>query len=108
MNKPKQLYCVVTSNGKEPKKLRTLSIWYGRHSLAVHCTNLARSGVQMTNEEICQELPKVTEKIQQKGNTISLYCIRCGKEIVSHLISAEGNVNRGRKRINYVENLLHD
>uniref|UniRef100_A0A0L8GJ36 Uncharacterized protein n=1 Tax=Octopus bimaculoides TaxID=37653 RepID=A0A0L8GJ36_OCTBM len=65
----------------------------------------------LTNEQLYQDLSKVTEKIQQRRMRIAGHCIRHSEEPVCQLVlwqSVEGRISKGRKWLTYVENLLQD
>lgn len=65
----------------------------------------------LTNEELYQDLPRVTEKIQQRRMQLAGHAVRHPEVPVSHLVlwqSIEGKPNRGRKQMTYVNNLLLD
>ena len=70
------------------------------------------SGKQhLTNEQLYRDLPLVSSKVRQRKLRLSGHCIRHQEEIVSHFIIWQpkfGTVNRGRRNITYVDNLLDD
>ena len=65
----------------------------------------------LTNEQLYGELPKVSTKVQQRRMRFAGHCIRHTKEMAHRLVlwqPTEGRTGRGRKRVNYVDNLLQD
>ena len=64
-----------------------------------------------TNEQLYGELPKVTSKIQKRRMRLAGHCIRHSEEIAHQLVlwePTEGKRSRGRRKINYIDNLLND
>ena len=67
--------------------------------------------MKLKNSELYQKLPQVTEKIAQRRMRLAGHCIRHKEEIASDLVlweSSEGRASRGRRRRNFVDNLLED
>ena len=65
----------------------------------------------LTNEQLYGELPKVSMKVQQRRMRLAGHCIRHTEEIANSLVLWQptvGKTGRGRRRINYVDNLLQD
>ena len=64
-----------------------------------------------TNEQLYGELPKVTSKIQKRRMRLAGHCIRHSEEIAHQLVlwePTEGKRSRGRRKINYINNLLNN
>ena len=65
----------------------------------------------LTNKELYGNLPKVSMKVQQRRMRLAGHCVRHSEEIACHLVlwqPTEGKVNRGRRRLIYIDNLLSD
>ena len=65
----------------------------------------------LTNEQLYQDLPRVSEKVTQRRLRLAGHCIRHPEEIASDLIlwqPLEGRASRGRKTKTYVDTLLED
>ena len=64
-----------------------------------------------TNDQLYQNLPRVSQKIQQRRMRIAGHCIRHNECPASQLVlwqSTNGRRKRGRKNISYVDNLMDD
>ena len=62
-----------------------------------------------THEQLYGELPKVSEKVQQRIMRLSGHCIRHNEEMANRVIlwkPTEGRTGRVRRRVNYVDNWL--
>ena len=65
----------------------------------------------LSNEQLYQELPKVSCKVQKSRMRLAGHCVRHSDEAASEFVlwqPVEGRTNRGRRRITYVDNLLQD
>ena len=65
----------------------------------------------LTNEQLYQDLPRVSQKIQQRRMRIAGHCIRHNECPASQLVlwqPTDGRRKRGRKNISYVDNLMDD
>ena len=65
----------------------------------------------LTNEQLYQNIPLVSEKVKQRRLQLAGHCIRHSEEVASDLVlwqPLDGYTNRGRKRITFVETLLQD
>jgi len=64
-----------------------------------------------TNEQLYGNLPQITSKIRKRRMRLAGHCIRHKEEIAHQLVlwePTEGKRSRGRRKINYIDNLLHD
>ena len=64
-----------------------------------------------TNQELYQDLPKLTEMVRERRLRIAGHCVRHEEEIAHHLILWEptrGNRGRGRRAVTYIDNLKED
>ena len=65
----------------------------------------------LTNDELYQELPRVSEKVAQRRLRLAGHCIRHKEEVASDLVlwePTEGQPGRGRRQKSYIDNLLED
>ena len=63
------------------------------------------------NEDLYQNLPKVSEKIRQRRMRLAGHCIRHKEEIANKLVlwePDEGRRSRGRRRTTFIDTLLDD
>ena len=65
----------------------------------------------LTNSKLYRNLPKISEKIRLRKLKFSGHCVRHPKEIASTLIlwqPSQGRLNRGKKRMTYVDNPMKE
>ena len=65
----------------------------------------------VTNEDLYQDLPKLSEKIRGRRLQFSGHCQRRHDELVSKLVlwqPSHGQRQRGRRKLNYVDILTSD
>ena len=66
---------------------------------------------KLTNTQLYQELPPVSQKIQARRMKLAGHCVRHPEEVASDLVlwePTEGKTNRGRRTISYIDNLKED
>lgn len=66
---------------------------------------------KLTNEQLYQELPLVTNKVAERRMRLAGHCIRHPEEIASSLVlwqPTKGRVSRGRPAVSYVDKLKKD
>lgn len=66
---------------------------------------------KLTNEQLYQDLPLVTEKIRTRRMKLAAHCIRHPDTIASKLVLWEptkGKRSRGRPKLNFIDNLRTD
>ena len=65
----------------------------------------------LTNNELYENLPKISVKIRQRRMRLAGHCIRHEDEIANKLVlwqPNDGQVRRGRQKINFIDVLLQD
>ena len=65
----------------------------------------------MTNKQLYGSLPRITDKIAMQRLRLAGHCIRHPEEIASKLVlwqPTEGRVKRGRKPVDYIDNIKRD
>ena len=66
---------------------------------------------KLTNKQLYQELPKITDVIAERRLRLAGHCIRHSEEIANILVLWEptkGNRSRGRQAVNYIDVLKKD
>ena len=66
---------------------------------------------KLTNSQLYQELPPVSQKIQARRMKLAGHIIRHPEEVANDVVlwePKEGKTNRGRRTISYIDNLMED
>ncbi|KAI8489171.1 hypothetical protein Bbelb_331560 [Branchiostoma belcheri] len=66
---------------------------------------------KLTNEQLYEDLPAVTEKIKTRRMKLAAHCVRHPDTVASKLVLWEctrGQRNRGRPKMPYIDNLKSD
>ena len=64
-----------------------------------------------TNKQLYGDLPPVSFKVKQRRMRVAGHCIRHSKDEASKSvlgIPTDGNPNRARRRVTFIDNLLQD
>ena len=66
---------------------------------------------RLTNAELYQNIPPVTDKIRKRRMMLAGHCVRHVDEAASDLVlwePTDGRVRRGRRKLTYIDNLKED